>query len=114
MSVICVGFRRSALLRRETLTIRDRIGRTAGGRSRVVPRSLVLVGAAALCLAPLALAAPANASAAKSAPAITLFTGLAKFSADGHNWVLGIDGFSRTATIDLTTTNEEDSWLFLS
>jgi hypothetical protein len=97
------------------LTIIDRIGRTAGGRSRVIPRSLVLAGAAALTLAPLAVAAaPASASPAKSAPVVTLFSGGAKFSADGHNWVLEIDSFGGTDEIELTTTGEDDTWTFLS
>ncbi len=79
-----------------------------------IPRSLVLAGVTALALAPLALAVPASASPAKSAPAINLFSGDAKFSAAGHNWVLAINGFGRTATISLITTTEDDSFTFLS
>jgi len=96
------------------LTILDRIGRPVDGRSRVVPRSFVLAGAVALSLAPLALAAPASASPAKSAPVISLFSGDAKFSAGGHNWVLAINGFGRTASISLITTHEDDAFTFLS
>jgi hypothetical protein len=95
------------------LTILDRFGRTAGVRSRVIPRSLVLVGATALTLAPVAIAAPASASA-KSAASISLFSGDTKFTADGHNWVLEITAFSGATTIGLETTNEQDGWTFLT
>jgi hypothetical protein len=95
------------------LTILDRFGRTAGARSRVIPCTLVLVGAAALSLAPLAIATPADASA-KSGTAITLFSGDTKFSADGHNWSFSINAFNKVASIELTTTDEDDSWTFLS
>ncbi|HXS66765.1 MAG TPA: hypothetical protein VN767_28240 [Streptosporangiaceae bacterium] len=77
-------------------------------------RSLVIAGAATLPLASLALAAPASASVAKSSPAITLFSGDAKFTAAGHNWVLSINGFRQTASISLLTTNEDDGFTFLS
>ena len=81
--------------------------------SRVIPRSLVLVGAFALSLAPLAIATPASASV-KSGTAITLFSGDTQFSADGHNWSLSINAFNKVASIELTTTGEDDSWTFLS
>jgi hypothetical protein len=83
--------------------ILDRIGRT-----------LVLAAAAALSLAPLALTAPASASASKTAPVLDLFSGDATFTAGGHDWVLKIDGFARTASIELTTAGEDDLWKFLS
>jgi hypothetical protein len=78
-----------------------------------IRRFLVIAGAAVLSLAPLALAAPASASA-RSSPAIALFTGDATFSAAGHNWVLAINGFGRTASVSLITTHEDDSFTFLS
>lgn len=78
-----------------------------------MPRSLLFVGATALSLAPLAMAAPANASA-KSSASISLFSGDAKFTADGHNWVLVITAFSGVTSIAISTTHEDDSWTFLS
>jgi hypothetical protein len=96
------------------LTILDRIGRTADGRSRVVLRSLVIGGAATLSLAPLALAAPASASPAKSGPSFNLFSGDARFTAAGHNWVLAINGFGQTASISLITAHENDAFTFLA
>jgi hypothetical protein len=81
--------------------------------SRVIPRSLILVGAFALSFAPLAIVTPAGASA-RSGTAITLFSGDTSFSADGHNWSLSINAFNKVASIELTTTDEDDSWTFLS
>lgn len=81
--------------------------------SHVLPRSVALFAMTALSLAPLALATPAGASA-KSAVAITLFSGSTKFSADGHDWSLSIKAFNKVTSIDLATTGEDDLWTFLS
>jgi hypothetical protein len=79
-----------------------------------VPRCLVIVGAAALSLAPLAVVTPAGASPTKSAPSITLFSGAAKFSAAGQNWVFSITAFGHTALISVISTHEDDGFTFLS
>lgn len=92
----------------------DHLSRTVRGRSLAVSRPLVLAGVAVLSLAPLASAVSASAAPAARPPAISLFGGSTTFRVGGHTWNLSIFVVAGTAGIDLSTTNELDTWSFLA
>ncbi len=102
------------------MTFRDNLGSIKGCCPRVAGRVLGVGCAVALAMSPLAgLASASAATSGKPLTETSLFGGLATFKADGHTWRLNvaaeaplIAGQQYTTVFGLSTTGENDGWVF--